>query len=1016
MIVAPDSTAERWAAVRFRYAEREFVLAGPESRSHPLSECERSGTFYELGMLEDMRSRLAPGDLVVDIGAHIGTHSVYLAALCACRVIAFEPHPEAFAALCENVRRNGVTARVEARCCAVGANDGFGTLEETTDLGRTRVVASRSVSEVPVVRLDGLSPLRHAAALKIDIEGGELDALRGALRLLRVSRPLVYCEISEQDRYEQVSDLLAAEGYRLVASFNVTPTMLFAHEADSRVTADAQTLALSFGNAVMTAYRAELARSAERRRAAAERRRAAAERRRAAAERRRAAAERRRAAAELEQAKLRLSILSAQYRSARQNVKRLERSGAYRIGLVLRRLLHPKPALEGARALLRGAAFDLRHRRGKLRSYRVTLKLRDRAAFTELKSRPLVSIIMPVRDHADTVSAAVRSILRQSYRNIELIAVDDASEDHSFEELVRLARTDRRIQVFRLPRSRGQEFALNFGLGKVRGTHIAFQHPAAVSAPDRIACQLSLLFKDGAVATLLRPKDRSPTEWACLSDLFFACDPVLTNLGFLEGVVHVALEEYRLRLENVFGTSTIAHVSRGMVKAFVAGDSLTMPEPEVIRAGERYLDAAATRFEAQKREGPAAVFLEFPAEDLKERLPQPLRRQVSEGDRAAVLASGRSTAAASALATKLAAQGCQVDLFCNGIDPAPAASGVRSWLARGAVGSEGALDIRFFAESEPGAPFMPPATAIDAARQRVIGIMQAPAPLTRLPADTPLKVSVILPTRNRASTLGAAIDSILQQTYTNVELIVVDDASSDATAAVVASCARADGRVKPIRLTANRGTYWARNVGLQHATGDLVTIQDDDDVSLAHRLELTVAALRARPDAVAAMAEYVRRDPLGRSIFIDGGVVRALGMHTLTVRRSFLDERLGFYDVVRLSGDIEFYKRLVAAAGPERLLRIPAVCYHARLAPGSLTTTGIGRIDVGRRRGEQTLPPVRQAYNAAFHRWHAEIAAGRCSAYLPFPPKEPRPFPAPQELLPDLGEILACVEGDLVPG
>ena len=245
---------------------------------------------------------------------------------------------------------------------------------------------------------------------------------------------------------------------------------------------------------------------------------------------------------------------------------------------------------------------------------------------------------------------------------------------------------------------------------------------------------------------------------------------------------------------------------------------------------------------------------------------------------------------------------------------------------------------------------------------------------------------------------------------------MVDDASSDATAAVVASCARADGRVKPIRLTANRGTYWARNVGLQHATGDLVTIQDDDDLSLAHRLELTVAALRARPDAVAAMAEYVRRDPLGRSIFIDGGVVRALGMHTLTVRRSFLDERLGFYDVVRLSGDIEFYKRLVAAAGPERLLRIPAVCYHARLAPGSLTTTGIGRIDVGRRRGEQTLPPVRQAYNAAFHRWHAEIAAGRCSAYLPFPPKEPRPFPAPQELLPDLGEILACVEGDLVPG
>jgi FkbM family methyltransferase len=985
MSVAADATAERWAEVRFRYAEREFVLVGPEGRSHALSECQRSGTFYELGMLEDMRGRLAPGDLVVDVGAHIGTHSVYLAALCGCRVIAFEPHPEAFAALSENVRRNGVSAWVEARCCAVGADDGFATLEERTNLGETRAIASRSPSEVPLIRLDGLSPLRRAAALKIDIEGGELDALRGALRLLRVSRPLVYCEVSEQDRYEQVSDLLAAEGYRLVASFNVTPTMLFAHEADSRVTADVQTLACSFGNAVMKAYRTELA---ERRRAAD-------------------------LAAELEQAKLRLSVLSTRCQVATERAKRLRRSRAFRVGRALTGLLYPKTGLDGARALLRGAAFDLRNRRGKLRSYRVTLKLGDRGTLTELKSRHLVSVIMPVHNHADTVAATARSILGQSYRNVELIAVDDASEDRSFEELGRLARTDRRVQVFRLPQPRGQEFALNFGLSKVRGTHIAFQHPATVSAPDRIAYQLSRVAADGAVATLLRPTHRSPAQWACSCDLLFACDPVLANLGFLDNVAHVALEEYRLRLENCFGASAVAYSTRRIVEAFVAADPVAMPEPEVIRAGERYLEAAVSRFEAQRRNGAAGVFREFPTEGSEERLPQPLRPRVSQGDRAAVLASGGSTGAAAALATKLAAQGCPVDLFCNGVDPPSGASGVRSWLARSAVGSEGALDIRFFAESEPGAPFMPPATAIDAACHRVIGIAQAPTPLTRLPADMPLKVSVILPTCNRASTLGAAIDSVLQQTYTNLELIVVDDASSDSTAAVVAGCARADGRVKPIRLPTNRGTYWARNVGLQHATGDLVTIQDDDDLSLAHRLELTVAALRARPDAVAAMAEYIRRDPLGRPVVINGTVVRALGLHTLTVRRPFLDDRLGFYDAVRNSADLEFYKRLVAAAGPRRLLRIPTVCYHARLAPGSLTTSGIGRMVFGRGRVEQVLPRIREAYCAAFTHWHAEIAAGRCAAYLPFPPKEPRPFPAPPELLPDLGATTVYERADL---
>jgi glycosyltransferase involved in cell wall biosynthesis len=582
--------------------------------------------------------------------------------------------------------------------------------------------------------------------------------------------------------------------------------------------------------------------------------------------------------------------------------------------------------------------------------------------------------------------------------------------------LVRLARTDRRMQVFRLPRRRGQEFALNFGLTKSRGTHIAFQHPDAVSAPDRIAFQLSHLVKDGAVATLLRPKDRSPAEWACLSDLLLACDSVLTNLGFLDRVAHVALEEYRRRIENLFGDSTVAYLTRATVEAFVAVAPSAMPDPEVIRVGERYLEDAISHFEAQKRDHPAGVFRELPTETSEEGLPQPLRRRVSERDRAAVLASGRSTGAAAALAAELAAQGCAVDLFCNGTDPVSAASGVRCWLARAATGSEDALDIRFFAESEPGAPFVPPAAPIDAARHRVIGIAQAPAPLTRLPADTPLKVSVILPTRDRASTLGAAIDSVLQQTYTNLELIVVDDASSDATATLVAGYAQADARVKLVRLNTNHGTYWARNVGLQHATGDLVTIQDDDDLSLAHRLEMTVVALRARPDAVAAMARYIRRDPLGRPVIIGGAVVRAPGLHTLTVRRAFLDERLGFYDVVRFGGDIEFHKRLVAAAGRERVLQIQAVYYHARLAPGSLTTSGIGRMVFSRGRGERAWSPLRQAYHAASDQWHAEIAAGRCSAYLPFPPKEPRPFTAPPEMLPDLGEISASVAGELVSG
>jgi glycosyltransferase involved in cell wall biosynthesis len=102
-------------------------------------------------------------------------------------------------------------------------------------------------------------------------------------------------------------------------------------------------------------------------------------------------------------------------------------------------------------------------------------------------------------------------------------------------------------------------------------------------------------------------------------------------------------------------------------------------------------------------------------------------------------------------------------------------------------------------------------------------------------------VSVVLPTYNRAAYLGRAIQSVLAQTHTNLELIVVDDGSGDDTAAVVAGIA--DERLRYLRLDQNAGVSAARNHGVRAARSVWVTFQDSDDEWLPDKLARQQVAL-----------------------------------------------------------------------------------------------------------------------------------------------------------------------------
>ena len=102
-------------------------------------------------------------------------------------------------------------------------------------------------------------------------------------------------------------------------------------------------------------------------------------------------------------------------------------------------------------------------------------------------------------------------------------------------------------------------------------------------------------------------------------------------------------------------------------------------------------------------------------------------------------------------------------------------------------------------------------------------------------------ISVVLPSYNRAHILPRAIESILGQTYKDIELIIVDDGSSDNTAEVVGSFS--DSRIVYVRQE-NAGACAARNNGIAHARGDYIAFQDSDDIWHHDKLEKQLATLQ----------------------------------------------------------------------------------------------------------------------------------------------------------------------------
>ena len=205
-------------------------------------------------------------------------------------------------------------------------------------------------------------------------------------------------------------------------------------------------------------------------------------------------------------------------------------------------------------------------------------------------------------------------------------------------------------------------------------------------------------------------------------------------------------------------------------------------------------------------------------------------------------------------------------------------------------------------------------------------------------------VSIVLPVYNGARFLRESIDSILNQTYTNWELLILDDCSTDDTPAISMEYAQKDNRVHYYRNEKNLRLPGNLNRGFSLSAGEYLTWTSDDNLFRPIALERMVNALESNPDIELVYASYqiidengvqkqvFEADPHGQDHILGSNVVGACFLHTRNVY-----EQVGDYDVnLFLVEDFDYWQRVMMKF---RALAIAEVLYDYRWHDASLTST-----------------------------------------------------------------------------
>lgn len=254
-------------------------------------------------------------------------------------------------------------------------------------------------------------------------------------------------------------------------------------------------------------------------------------------------------------------------------------------------------------------------------------------------------------------------------------------------------------------------------------------------------------------------------------------------------------------------------------------------------------------------------------------------------------------------------------------------------------------------------------------------------------------VTIIMTSYNSSEYIYSSIDSLLNQTYRTIEIIIVDDASSDNTQDIIADYAKKDDRIKPIYLKKNVGTYVAKTIGLKHSRGEFVICHDSDDFAHPAKIEEQVQPLLEDENLVFTTSYWIRLE--------DNGMYYARAVYPLLrlnpsspmFRKNLVLKKAGGWDLVRTGADSEFLARLKLVFGTHSMKRIKKpLTFGAHREDSLMNAVDTGYNQLG-------MSPSRLAYWEAWNEWHLKKKREGKTSFMPcdFEPK--RRFEAPESII-----------------
>ena len=252
--------------------------------------------------------------------------------------------------------------------------------------------------------------------------------------------------------------------------------------------------------------------------------------------------------------------------------------------------------------------------------------------------------------------------------------------------------------------------------------------------------------------------------------------------------------------------------------------------------------------------------------------------------------------------------------------------------------------------------------------------------------DAPL-VTVIMSAYKPDQSFRTAVNSLLTQTWRNLEILIVDDCSPPEYDELLEEVTATDPRIQLLRMPENGGTYRIRNFAIARCRGEFVTFQDSDDWAHPQRIERQIAPMLASPDTVATNGRALRVYEDMTSLRVGYNTFRR-GEASLMFRKDVVIEAMGGFDEVRKSADTEFHERITVVFGEEANHYVTDVLVITQLTSGSLSRDEFA---FGWHHGGRT------AYGDSRRFFHRQILAGRESPRIE--PGAPRRIPAPARIL-----------------